>query len=374
MGKRLILAGGGHAHQTILVNIDKYVERGHEVTLISPSPYHYYSGMGPGMLGGTYRPEEIRFHIQKTVLDRGAQFVLGKVDRIDPESRKVSLESGDQITYDILSCNLGSSIAMDEVKHKGGAVFPVKPIECLLELRKQVLEDIKNAAIKVGIIGGGPGGVEVAGNLRRIFDDNGNESSITLFTGGRLLGGFHPRARKLALKSFDRRDIDVLEETRIDRCEDGRLETEDGRDFFFDVIVIATGVRPSRVFADSGLMIDKDGALLVNQHLQSLQHPEIFGGGDCVNLHNHPLDKVGVYAVTENPILNHNLLASLEGQKLKAFRPQKHYQLMFNMGNDSAIYSRKSLVWDGKLAFWLKDSIDRKFMRKFQVSGEVESL
>jgi len=38
----------------------KRLERGHRVTVIMPSSYQYYSGMGPGMLSGIYRPQEVR--------------------------------------------------------------------------------------------------------------------------------------------------------------------------------------------------------------------------------------------------------------------------------------------------------------------------
>jgi hypothetical protein len=41
------------------------------------------------------------------------------------------------------------------------------------------------------------------------------------------------------------------------------------------------------------------------------------------------------------------------------------------MGNGRGIAWRKHFVWEGRLAFMLKDSIDRRFMRKFQVSGEL---
>ena len=58
MGKHLVLVGGGHAHLTCLMQLKHFVDRGHRVTLISPDAYHYYSGMGPGMLGGTYSPQE----------------------------------------------------------------------------------------------------------------------------------------------------------------------------------------------------------------------------------------------------------------------------------------------------------------------------
>ena len=50
MGKHLVLISGGHARMTFMLNLHEYVQRDHWVTLIGPSPYHYYSGMGPGLL------------------------------------------------------------------------------------------------------------------------------------------------------------------------------------------------------------------------------------------------------------------------------------------------------------------------------------
>jgi hypothetical protein len=45
--------------------------------------------------------------------------------------------------------------------------------------------------------------------------------------------------------------------------------------------------------------------------------------------------------------------------------------LIFNMGNGRGILWKKNFLWEGRLAFLLKDYIDRKFMRKFQVAGEL---
>ena len=41
------------------------------VTVIGPSDHHYYSGMGPGMLSGTYQPDEIRFATRHVVEKMG---------------------------------------------------------------------------------------------------------------------------------------------------------------------------------------------------------------------------------------------------------------------------------------------------------------
>jgi NADH dehydrogenase FAD-containing subunit len=135
---------------------------------------------------------------------------------------------------------------------------------------------------------------------------------------------------------------------------------------------MALGVQPSRIFRDSGIPTGPDRGLLVNSFLQSVAHPEMFGGGDCVSFAERPLAKVGVYAVRQNPILLQNLLAALEGRPMKPFMPQKDYMLIFNMGNGRGILWKKNFIWQGRLAFLLKDHIDRKFMRKFQVAGEAD--
>ena len=55
---RLVLVGAGHAHLMALAAIPDLPARGHEVTCVGPSARHFYSGMGPGVLGGAYDPEE----------------------------------------------------------------------------------------------------------------------------------------------------------------------------------------------------------------------------------------------------------------------------------------------------------------------------
>jgi NADH dehydrogenase FAD-containing subunit len=112
--------------------------------------------------------------------------------------------------------------------------------------------------------------------------------------------------------------------------------------------------------------------LLVNAYLQSVAHPDIFGGGDCISLEGQQLAKVGVYAVRENPVLYHNLMVALEGGEMEVFRPQKHFLLIFNMGDGKGIYWKKNWAWEGRLAFLLKNYIDRKFMKTFQISGELD--
>ena len=164
----------------------------------------------------------------------------------------------------------------------------------------------------------------------------------------------------------------MLENTRLSAIKNGAVELSDGTVLENDIMFLATGVKPSSLFEDSGLPTGSDGGLLVNQYLQSVSHPEIFGGGDCISYEPQPLAKVGVYAVRQNPILLHNLLSALNGHELQPFKPQKAILLALNLGDGTALVHWHAMVLGGKFGFALKNYIDRKFMQEFQVSGELD--
>jgi NADH dehydrogenase FAD-containing subunit len=370
MGKHLVLVGGGHAHMTVLLNVDSYIQRGHRVTLIGPAPYHYYSGMGPGLLAGIYRPQDVRFHVRKMAEDRGGVFIQDRVVRVDAGRRTLVLKSDAEIEYDVVSFNTGSYVPADDTMPVLQTVYPVKPVENLVSARRAVLTRLTSGSPRLIVIGGGAAALEVCGNLWRLVRDNNGTAAISLLAGRRFLANLPEGARIRAVKSLVGRQIDIVEGVNVDHLADGCAVLEDGRDYRFDLALLAWGIRPSTLFRDSGLPTAADGGLLVNSYLQSVAHPEVFGGGDCISFKERPLDRVGVYAVRQNPILFQNLSAALEDRGLSEFHPQREYLLIFNLGDGRGIFWKRNWVWDGRLAFFLKDTIDRKFMRKFQVSGE----
>jgi NADH dehydrogenase FAD-containing subunit len=367
MGKRLILAGGGHAHMTILAHIRDLVREDHEVVVVQPSDFHYYSGMGPGMLGTTYSPDEIRFATRYVVERQGGVFIRDKVVRIDAENRTVTLASGRTLDYDVLSCNAGSYIPFDNIHGDTSKVFTVKPIERLQEAQRAVVSlCATRTSAHIAVVGGGPAALEIAGNARRVARLKGrNAPRITLFAGRQLLGRLPEKIRNMARTALTRQDIEIREDGYVQEIRNGVI-LQGGESHHPDLVFVATGVKPSRLFADSGLPTGPTGGLLVNERLQSVAHPEIFGGGDCIDFKPRPLDKVGVYAVRENPVLFRNVRASLNGKRLMTFDPGGNYLLLFNMGDGTAIFSKGPLAFRNGLAFTLKDFIDRRFMRHFQ--------
>ncbi len=355
---------------TVLLRLGKFTEKGYRVSVISPCAYQYYSGMGPGLLSGIYEPRDVRFHIRKMAEDRGAVFIEDSAARIEPGKRLIVLDSGREIPYDVASFNTGSLVPAGPLAPSRERAIPVKPIVNLYRARLAILHEIGRRSLKIAVIGGGPAGVEVAANLRRLVRRKPHDAEITLVGGSRVLGAFPDKVRGLALASLERNHIRVLEGIHAQRADDGGVVLSDGTTLPCDFVFLAVGVRPSPLFRDSGIPTGEDGGLLVNSFLQSTAHAELFGGGDCISVAGNPLAKVGVYAVRQNPVLLHNLMAALEGGPLQPFQHGGAYMLIMNMGDGTGISWKKNRVWDGRLAFLLKDFIDRRFMKTFQVSGE----
>jgi len=367
MGKKLVLVGGGHAHMVTLARLHTFLEKGHRVTVIGPSPFHYYSGMGPGMLGNTYTPDDIRFRTQHVVEKQGGTFILGKVKSIEPEEKQVRLESGDAISYDVVSFNSGSYVPRLNLTEDAADIFSAKPIERLMEAQKRILDLAPKKKITVGILGGGPSSAEIAGNIWQLFRNQGfKTASIKIFTGRKLMSRFPERVSRKVEASLTARGIEIVTNGYVKKIKTGQVELESGQTYTLDFIFLAMGVKPNPMFKNSGLPTGPDGGLLVNKYLQCAEYPEMFGGGDCIYFHSQPLDKVGVYAVRQNPVLYHNLMAALEGDLFQAFDPGGNYLLIFNMGGGKGILKKRWLLFGGRPAFFIKDYIDKKFMKKFQ--------
>ncbi|MGD8700827.1 MAG: FAD-dependent oxidoreductase [Desulfosarcina sp.] len=367
MPKQLVLIGGGHAHMLVLANLAAIIEKGHRVTVIGPSDHHYYSGMGPGMLSGTYRPEQIRFATRQVVEKQAGRFIRSKAVGIDPNAHRVRLESGNSVGYDVLSCNVGSHVPRPAVDGDQKDVYSVKPIERLLEAKSRLEAHFDRHSPAVVIVGGGPSAAEVAGSVWQLAQTfGGHPPRITICAGSAFMSRFPAAVRRRIAAILSQRGIAIREGVYVTAVSGNRVRLDSGDSLPADFIFLATGVTPSSIFADSGMATGPDGGLRVNRFLQCTQHPDIFGGGDCIYCEDRPLDKVGVYAVRQNPVLLHNIQARLNGADLTPFDPGGDYLLIFNLGGGIGVLKKRWLTFGGRTAFLIKDMIDRRFMRKFQ--------
>ncbi|SHJ49939.1 NAD(P)/FAD-dependent oxidoreductase [Halodesulfovibrio aestuarii] len=363
---KLALVGAGHAHMTLMTNIKDLIDQGHSVDVIGPGKRHYYSGMGPGMLGGTYSPSEISFPVQRMCEEQGATFHLDECVGVDPEKKLIKLKSGKEVAYDVASFNTGSSIVDDIVAPDSKDIYTVKPIERLFEGRERIFELAKKDSLSIGVVGGGPAGVEVAGNAWAAAQEAGANATVHLYYGKSFMKRAPDRVRNLTKKILEKHDIQFIGGEYVSQVSTGKITLADGTSYSDDIIFIAMGVRPRPIFEHSGLPYGKDGGLLVNKYLQSPKYDNIFGGGDCIWFDPQPLDKVGVYAVRQNQVLNDNVMARLNNEPLHEFKPGGSYLLIYNTGGNTGVLHKFGISFNGHRAFAIKDYIDSKFIKKFK--------
>lgn len=364
--RTLVLVGGGHAHLFVLRALARRPAVGVEIVLVSPHPQATYTGMVPGVLGGQYRLAQAQIDLVQLARRAQARLVLASAERIVADARCVRTAQGD-IGYDLLSLDIGSQPAAQNLIARGAQVAIVKPIENAVTAIDAQLRRLARGGGHVVIVGSGAGGVEIAfacaARLR-----SGDGGRVTLLDHSRRpMSGRHPNTSDKVAELLRRHRIDFLGGVEVTAVESNLVHCGKQAQLAADAVVWATGAAAPTLLADSGLARDERGFLLVDDQLRSTSDPHVFGAGDCIALQSHPrLPKAGVYAVREGPVLAHNLRAALRGESLRSYAPQLDFLALINTGDGRAVFSRGPIAYHGRLAWWLKDRIDRRFVSSFR--------
>ena len=364
-----MLLGGGHSHLFVLEGLTRQRLPDVETTLVSLDRRHAYSGMVPGLIGGRYDVASLSFDLSAISRRAGVRFVQAEATAIDPENRRLGLADGQTLGYDVVSIAVGSTVQGEDLPGVAEFARRVKPIGRAVELVPALERIAAGRPPAVVVVGGGAAGVEVALGLRaRLRRLGRSDAEVTLVEStDRLLGGRMPAAERLARRALAANGVAVLLGAPVDQVRAEGIEIG-GRHVPAELVVWATGATATSLLRRSGLASDRRGFVLVNDHLQSVSHPEVFAAGDAASLARYPdTPKAGVYAVREGPVLWANLQAAASGRTLpRRYRPQRRFLALLNTGDGRAILSYGSVALWGRSWMALKDRIDLGFMRRFQ--------
>lgn len=366
--KRLVLAGGGHAHVHVLKTLAEGAWPDVEVTLVSPYDRQVYSGMLPGWIAGHYSIDACVIPLPPLARCAGAAFRRTRVNAIDVQARRLQLETGGSLEYDVLSIDTGPVAALSSVPGADRYALPVRPIEDFIVALSAIVRRLEAKRASGGrpsivFVGAGAAGIELALALQYRHRDLDVEFTL-VSAANTLPGSVGPRlARVLAA-----RGVRVMTGMSASACEEGEVRLSSGEVLPADAIIVATGSAAAPWLRDSQLATDAGGFLLVNEHLQSTSHANVFAAGDCATMQHHPRPKSGVYAVRAGPPLAANLRCCLEGEPLQRYVPQKNSLYLISTGDQYAIGSWGPLTWQGAWVWRWKDRIDREFMGKYTVA------
>lgn len=380
--KKLVLIGGGHSHAIALKQWGINPLSDVELTLISNVIKTPYSGMLPGYIAGFYRFDDCHINLQSLAQFSQAQFVLDQAINLDLENNIVICKNHSAIPFDILSIDIGSTPTTLTIPGATQHTIPVKPISEFLQYWHQLIDEIQQnpqQKIRLAIVGGGAGGVELAFNIHRhltqIYQQAhqplNNIELHLIHQGKRLLADRHISLSQKVETLLRNHQIQLhFNETvsQIDQSQNQgkRIHCQSGFTLDCDLIFWVTQASASPWVQKTELATDEKGFILVNHYLQSISHPQVFAAGDIATMVNYPRPKAGVFAVRQGKPLLNNLKRSLQNQPLKAFIPQQEFLILIGTGDQKAIASKGKLNLGSSSLFWRwKDYIDQKFMKQF---------
>lgn len=376
--KRLVLLGGGHSHLAVLMYLTKNPLPGLDITLVSKDIETPYSGALPAYITGAYGEDDLYIDLRPLAVMAGARIIQAQVERLDLEAKQVHCLGRPPVYFDYLSINIGSRPNTQRISGADQYALAVKPIDAFLrqwqQIRHTALQALSESRpFSLAIVGGGPASVEMACAFRQAIitaskaDENALQISI-ITSATAILGGHSKKAQALAAKSLADKGILVrssCEVTAIEQTQIQLLSAAGQEVLQADCCIVATGASPAKWLTETGLALDAEGFLQVNETLQSVSHPWVFAAGDVASIIGHPRPKSGVYAVRQGLPLAKNLRRFALGKRLHAYHPQKQALALLSMGDGSAIASRGRFALQGHWVARWKDSIDRAFVDKY---------
>lgn len=331
--------------------------------------------MLPGVLAGQYPPAAMEIDLVRFCSSAGARLLLDEVTGIDANRQSVLFADRPPLPFDALVIGVGSVPSRASLQGADELLVPIKPMQNFLErLTKRVTDVLHNSPgspLRVSIVGGGAGGVEIAfclpAFMRRISPLTRLELTL-IDAHERPLAGGSARTKGLVLKQLQRRGVVVITGRRVVRATGRELELDQGAKIPCDLCLWAAGAVAPPLFSQFDLPRDNRGFLLTEATLQTTapHRPPIFAVGDAGTINGENLPKAGVYAVRQGPILWENLKRLRLREPLVRYQPQRRFLKLLNLGDGTALGEYAGWPFQGRWVMQWKDRIDRNFMALYQ--------
>ncbi|TMM06977.1 MAG: NAD(P)/FAD-dependent oxidoreductase [Actinobacteria bacterium] len=385
---RVVVVGGGFGG---LEAVKRLKRAPFEVTLVDCRNFHLFQPLTYQVATGGLSPGEVAFPL-RTIFKRdgNVRVMLAAVSDFDLDGHEVQLRSVDglptpgPIPYDTLIVAGGSEYAYfghDEWRQHAAEV---KSLESALGVRSHILAAFEAAELESDpqrreaqmtfvVVGGGPTGVEMAGQIAELARDTLRHDfrAIDPRTGrillieatDRLLQAFPPSLSKKAMRSLRRLGVTPLLNSPVVGLDDGgvTIGTNEGKSERIPArtIIWAAGVTASPLAARlgelTGAEVDKAGRVAVEMDLTLPGHPEVFAIGDMVRVRGadgvaQALPGLAPVAMQQGRYAAKVIRARLRDRDVKPFRYRDKGNLA-TVGRGSAVADISGLRLSGLIAW-----------------------
>jgi NADH dehydrogenase len=388
---RVVVVGGGFAGLQTVRGLRRAPV---DITLVDRRNFHLFQPLAYQVATGALSPPEIAAPLRGVFKrQENVHVVLAEATGFDLERRTVALAEAanggsSSLGYDTLVVAGGSQYSYFGHDQWRPYAPELKSLEGALDIRSRILAAFEAAEIELDpqrrrawltfvVVGAGPTGVEMAGQiaelardtLRRDFRSIDTRTARVLLVEAldRVLGGFPESLSRRAARALERLGVTPLVgHAVVDIGEDGvsvRAGDEEVERIEARTVVWAAGVNASALAAalagESGAELDRAGRVTVGPDLTLPGHPEVFALGDMVRLQAadgsvETLPGVAPVAMQQGRYVAKRITHRLRGEQTGPFRYVDKGNLA-TIGRSKAVADVKGIHLSGFSAWvvWL---------------------
>ena len=281
--KRIVIAGAGHAAGQLIATLQQKKFAG-DIVLVGDEIFLPYQRppLSKKFLAGDMPAERLFFRPASFYESAGVDVRLHtRVSTIDRVAKNLITAAGDEIRYDSLVLAIGSRVRVVPV--------PGNDLDGVHYLRS--IDDVHNIqatlkrAKRIVIIGAGYIGLEVAAVMRQ----NGLDVTVIELANRVMSRVVSPQISAFYHEEHVSRGVKLELSTGL-RAFVGEdkitaIETDDGRSFDADLVIIGVGVLPNTELAEAAGLSVSNG-IVVDDRCQS-SDSNIYAIGDCTSHPSH---------------------------------------------------------------------------------------
>ncbi|CAK9439548.1 uncharacterized protein LODBEIA_P36480 [Lodderomyces beijingensis] len=280
--KQVVIVGGSYAAISALKTIAASTKTQLSITVVAPSTKSFFNVAAPRLLVDPSLIPQTLFSLEETIQKsteltiHESRFIHASADSLDLDQNELTIKTSDGkkeiLRYDYLVIASGArSISPAwKLNHEKDYQYAVDEIEKLSSA-------IKDAS-SIAIVGGGPTGVETAGELATAYKNK----HITLYTGSPApLSAQLPNHSKSTIAKLEKLGVEIINDQRVTRTSTG--VSYDGKSKDYDVVLEAQQLYPNTEFVPAA-HLDSSKFLITDEHLRVPKHHNVLALGDVLSL------------------------------------------------------------------------------------------
>lgn len=371
-----------------------------DITLIDRRNYHLFQPLLYQVATGSLSPGEIATPLRAVLRrQRNIHVMLGEVADVDLDARMLTVHPPAEVDgplsvpYDSLIVAAGmrnSYFGNDQWRDSAPAL---KDLEDALDIRARILlafeaaetesdPEVRERWLNFVVVGGGPTGVEMAGQIAEIARDTMKNQFATfdpararvhLLEGAdRILLAFDEKQSAHATRDLEQLGVEVRTGSMVSEADPAGVDivTRGVTERIpANTVIWAAGVTAvpfaARLAECAGVTPDRAGRVPVDTTLSLADHPEVMVVGDMASVADQRLPGVAPVAMQAGRYAGRRVAARLEGEETGSFVYQDKGSLA-TIGRARAVATIGGMKFTGFIAWWLWLAVHLFYLIGFQ--------